>query len=204
VALGLLVTGPVAPFLHRNLDAPSTSFFLAHAPAGASVLARVGALGHPIVAASIAIAVCTIVRVRTHGWAPLPAVPAALFGAMVITGVVRWASSRSNGYGPIDGFPSGHTLIATSVFGTFALLAAGSALPRCWKRLVVVVGFSVPVAVAWSRLALLYHVPSDVIGGVLLGTAWAAVVVLVIPMGVVAAPFARSLQKSPKEVPSGS
>jgi membrane-associated phospholipid phosphatase len=63
------------------------------------------------------------------------------------------------------------------VFGTLALLAAGSELPRPLKRLLIVLGVAVPVAVAWSRLALLDHVPSDVIGGVLLGAVWAAAVV---------------------------
>ena len=31
-------------------------------------------------------------------------------------------------------------MAAASVFGTLALLAAGSSLPRCWKRLAVVLG----------------------------------------------------------------
>jgi membrane-associated phospholipid phosphatase len=70
---------------------------------------------------------------------------------------------------------------AASVFGTLALLAVASGLPRRWKRLVVVLAVAAPLAVAWSRLALLDHVPSDVIGGLMLGAAWAAAVVLAIP-----------------------
>ena len=177
MALALLVTGPLAPVLSRDLDAPGSSFFVAQAPAGASVFRNVGALGDPVVAGTIVIALCTIVGVRAHTWAPLFAGAAALLGAIVITSVVRLATSRSSGYGPIDGFPSGHAMAAASVFGTLALLAAGSSLPRGLKRLVVVLGVAVPVGVAWSRLALLDHVPSDVIGGVLLGAAWAAAVV---------------------------
>ena len=177
VALALLVTGPLAPVLSRDLDGPGSSFFFAQAPFGASLFRRVGALGDPVVAGSIVIALCTIVGVRAHTWAPLAAGVAALLGAIVITTVVRLATSRSNGYGPIDGFPSGHAMAAASVFGTLALLGAGSELPRPLKRLLIVLGVAVPVAVAWSRLALLDHVPSDVIGGVLLGAAWAATVV---------------------------
>jgi membrane-associated phospholipid phosphatase len=181
VALGFLVTGPVAPLLSRDLDAPARDYFLAHAPAGVSVLRCVGALGNPVVAASIVGVVCTIIGARTRRWAPLWAGAAAWLGAIVITVVVRWATSRTGRYGPIDGFPSGHAVIAASVFGTLVLLAAASALPRCWKRLVVVVGASAPVAVAWSRVALLDHVPSDVIGGVLLGATWSVAVVLAFP-----------------------
>ena len=116
---------------------------------------------------------------------------AAFLGAIVITTVVRLATSRSNGYGPIDGFPSGHAMAAASVFGTLALLAAGSELPRPLKRLLIVLGVAVPVAVAWSRLALLDHVPSDVIGGVLLGAAWAAAVVRAVRAPRVVNPSAR-------------
>ncbi len=177
VALALLVTGPLAPVLSRVLDAPGSSFFFAQSPAGASLFRNVGALGDPAVAGTFVIALCTIVGVRAHTWAPLLAGVVALVGAIVITGVVRLATSRSSGFGPIDGFPSGHAMAAASVFGTLALLAAGSSLPRRLKGLVVVLGVAVPVAVAWSRLALLDHVPSDVIGGVLLGAAWAAAVV---------------------------
>jgi membrane-associated phospholipid phosphatase len=179
VVLALLVTGPLAPVLSRDLDAPGNSFFLAQAPAGASVslLRSVGALGDPVVAGCIVLVFCTIVGVRARTWAPLFAGAAALLGAIVITSVVRQATSRSGGYGPIDGFPSGHTMAAASVFGTLAFLAAGSELRRSLKRLVVVLCVALPVAVAWSRLALLDHVPSDVIGGVVLGTAWAAAVV---------------------------
>ena len=176
VALALLVTGPLAPLLSRDLDGPGSSFF-AQAPFGASLFRRVGALGDPAVAGSIMIVVGTVVGVRAHRWAPLSAGVAALLGAIVITSVVRQATTRSAGYGPIGGFPSGHVMAAASVFGTLALLAVGSELPRSVKWLVVVLGVAVPLAVAWSRLALLDHVPSDVIGGVLLGAAWAAAVV---------------------------
>jgi membrane-associated phospholipid phosphatase len=176
VALALLVTGPLAPLLSRDLDGPGSSFF-AQAPFGASLFRRVGALGDPAVAGSIMIVVGTVVGVRAHRWAPLSAGVAALLGAIVITSVVRQATTRSAGYGPIGGFPSGHVMAAASVFGTLALLAVGSELPRSVKRLVVVLGVAVPLAVAWSRLALLDHVPSDVIGGVLLGAAWAVAVV---------------------------
>ena len=66
VALALLVTGPLAPILRRDLDAPGSSFFIAQAPAGARVFRNVGALGDPAVAGTIVIALCTIVGVRAR------------------------------------------------------------------------------------------------------------------------------------------
>ena len=67
---------------------------------------------------------------------------------------------------PLDAsFPSGHT--AVSFAAVFALKAAGSPL---WKP-----ALAVAVVIAFSRLYLYVHWPSDVLAGVLLGAAvgWA-------------------------------
>lgn len=58
-------------------------------------------------------------------------------------------------------FPSGHT--AASFAAVFALKASGSPL---WKP-----ALAVAVAMAFSRLYLYVHWPSDVLGGVLVGAA---------------------------------
>ena len=68
---------------------------------------------------------------------------------------------------PLDAsFPSGHT--AASFAAVFALKAAGSPL---WKP-----ALAVAVVIAFSRLYLYVHWPSDVLGGALLGAflGWAA------------------------------
>ena len=67
---------------------------------------------------------------------------------------------------PLDAsFPSGHT--AASFAAVFALKTAGSPL---WKP-----AMAVAVVIAFSRLYLYVHWPSDVLGGALLGAAvgWA-------------------------------
>ena len=68
---------------------------------------------------------------------------------------------------PLDAsFPSGHT--AASFAAVFALRASGSPL---WKP-----ALAVAAAIAFSRLYLYVHWPSDVLGGALLGAflGWAA------------------------------
>ena len=67
---------------------------------------------------------------------------------------------------PLDAsFPSGHT--AASFAAVFALKASGSPL---WKPALVLAA-----TIAFSRLYLYVHWPSDVLGGILLGAAcgWA-------------------------------
>ncbi|GAC1618276.1 MAG: hypothetical protein NVS4B13_11060 [Candidatus Elarobacter sp.] len=72
-------------------------------------------------------------------------------------------------------FPSGHATTSMVFFLGFALLAWHSPLPRpiagaiCAALLVCVVG------IPWSRLALGAHYLTDVVGGLLLGTAFLCV-----------------------------
>jgi len=66
-------------------------------------------------------------------------------------------------------FPSGHTLFST----TFAIAIIVLAWNSRWRWGVVVAGASFAIAVAWSRLYLGVHYPSDILGGWLLAIAWA-------------------------------
>ena len=63
-------------------------------------------------------------------------------------------------------FPSGHTLEA------FGMATAAACLFR--RRRVAVIAFSWALIVAWSRMALGVHYPSDVLAGMILGglTGW--------------------------------
>jgi undecaprenyl-diphosphatase len=73
-------------------------------------------------------------------------------------------------------FPSGHTLSSAAIYLTIGLLA-GRALTSRRKRLVVMVLTLLLIAViGLTRIYLGVHFPTDVAGGILLGTAWALVV----------------------------
>ncbi|MDP3071265.1 MAG: phosphatase PAP2 family protein [Opitutaceae bacterium] len=78
-----------------------------------------------------------------------------------------WAQIFS-GYG----FPSGHTMAATLLYGALAVLACG-AINRGRGRMGACVGAGALVGlVGWSRLQLGAHFLSDVIGAVAAGLAW--------------------------------
>ncbi|HET9849732.1 MAG TPA: phosphatase PAP2 family protein, partial [Candidatus Dormibacteraeota bacterium] len=72
-------------------------------------------------------------------------------------------------------FPSEHTTQAAAVYLTIAILLSQD-LGRGWRELAGVVAVLIALAVAWSRVYLGLHYPSDVIAGLALGWSWALLV----------------------------
>ena len=70
-------------------------------------------------------------------------------------------------------YPSGHAVTAVVFFVGFAILAWHAPLPRPLAAAVVTALLVCAVGIPWSRLALAAHYATDVIGGLLLGTAFA-------------------------------
>ena len=76
-----------------------------------------------------------------------------------------------------NSFPSGHTTTAFAV-GVAAALAA----PPRWRRPVAAAAFLYGAAIGVATIAAGWHRPSDVAGGLLVVTGWAALVVLVVAL----------------------
>jgi undecaprenyl-diphosphatase len=75
-------------------------------------------------------------------------------------------------------FPSGHAIAGAIFFGTVALITARGA-PHDTARVLITIGASIAIAlVGLSRMYLGVHYPSDVLGGVLVGTTWSLLVLL--------------------------
>jgi undecaprenyl-diphosphatase len=72
-------------------------------------------------------------------------------------------------------FPSEHTTQAAAVYLTIAIMLS-KGLTRGWRELVIVIAVVIALAVAWSRVYLGVHYPTDVIAGLLLGWSWALLV----------------------------
>jgi undecaprenyl-diphosphatase len=70
-------------------------------------------------------------------------------------------------------FPSGHATLAPLVFGLGALIWASPWPPRT-RAVLVLTAAVLSILIAYSRVYLGAHWPSDALGGLLLGTAWAA------------------------------
>jgi undecaprenyl-diphosphatase len=70
-------------------------------------------------------------------------------------------------------FPSGHAMSATVVYGTVAYLLA-RLQKHLWSRMLTLTAAVVMIALICStRLYLGVHYPSDVLGGIVVGLAWA-------------------------------
>ncbi len=66
-------------------------------------------------------------------------------------------------------FPSGHAMTSMTLVAALAILTWGSVW--CW--LVLIFGSAFVVAIAWTRLYLGVHFPSDILAGWMVSLAWA-------------------------------
>ncbi|MES2305433.1 MAG: phosphatase PAP2 family protein [Gemmatimonadota bacterium] len=69
-------------------------------------------------------------------------------------------------------YPSGHTMMGPVLWSFGFLLLASAITNRLAKRLLTTVAIAVPLLLGMSRLYLGVHYPSDVLGALLLGSAW--------------------------------
>lgn len=77
----------------------------------------------------------------------------------------------------VNAFPSGHTTAAFSAAVAWTLF-----VPPRWRRLTALLGFLAACGVGVSVVILRYHLPSDVLGGILVVAAWTCGVLAVLQM----------------------
>ena len=111
------------------------------------------------------------------------ALAAGLAGAIVISNSVKVLTDRPRP--PVEhlqavsgsSFPSGHSTQASAFWLALALaLASRPAVPQRSARVALLGALLLALAVAWSRVYLGVHFPSDVVAGLLLGAGWAVCV----------------------------
>jgi undecaprenyl-diphosphatase len=97
----------------------------------------------------------------------------ALIAATMFVPLVKQFVQRARPTALYDGaeafsFPSGHATLSTAIYGILALTLAASLLPH-HRRLVIGAMAALITAIAFSRVYLGAHWPTDVVAGMLIG-----------------------------------
>lgn len=145
--------------------------WLSYGFSGISILGNVAFLG------AVVAGVCLVLWFRRlHRLVAYLAVTATVGG--LITGAVKVVVARPRPAldGPVasglgGGFPSGHTTLSTIVYGSL-LLAFLPLIHERWRRVTIGGVCILVLLIGCSRLALGVHFVTDVVGGLVVGTAW--------------------------------
>lgn len=130
-------------------------------------------------------AVIVLVLLRQRKWRSLAYLISTLLGSIIINRTAKvllhrvrphlWESPSPE----LDyGFPSGHAMSSMTLVVALIILTWGTRW--CW--LVLIVGGLFVLAIAWTRLYLGVHYPSDILAGWMVSIAWAVGVSFVIKL----------------------
>ena len=156
-----------------------------------STMVGITMLGDIAVLLPVALLLIAVLAVGRQ-WALAGAVTAASLAGVIFVPLFKTLLHRARPipmYQGADGFsfPSGHSTLATIIFGMLALFVAQS-LPARFRGLVYG-GFATLIAlIGLSRVYLQAHWPSDVLAGMLFGGALVSVVALLLHVRVVTVP----------------
>jgi membrane-associated phospholipid phosphatase len=162
-----------------RFDIVVATWFHGHTtPAGLRVFNFLTQLGSPVV--NVLIALVAIYLWRAREWLLMWTWLAANLGGKVIETVLKDTVHRTRPHYGTDylhgrsySFPSGHTMSATICYLFLAyIIAVRPHTTRSGRRIVLAAAACIVIVVAFSRLYLGVHYPSDVAGGFAAGLAW--------------------------------
>jgi undecaprenyl-diphosphatase len=124
-------------------------------------------------------AVCCAALARTGRIGDALVIGLTLGGAMLMSSLVKGLTGRPRPavehlqHVTGSSFPSGHATQAGAFWTSLLLVLVARGVSRITTWISAVAAVSLMLAVAWSRVYLGVHYPSDVLAGLLLGCSWA-------------------------------
>jgi undecaprenyl-diphosphatase len=134
--------------------------------------------GSAYVLVPLAVVYCLMLG-RAGLWREAAAVAVSLGGAMLIYDLTKALTSRPRP--PVEhlqavtgtSFPSGHATQAGAFWLSVVLVLRATRVTPLALKVAGVLATALVLGVAWSRVYLGVHYPSDVVAGVILGSGWA-------------------------------
>jgi undecaprenyl-diphosphatase len=168
-------------------DAQLSNWLHTHAtPALTSAMLVITSFGSTLIVSCIAAALALyLLWQRRFYW--LAAALSSVFGGMLLNKLLKFAFHRARPHfnDPIlkldsYSFPSGHTMMATVLYGVLAAYLLSKTTD--WRRrvLILLVAGSLIVLVGFSRMYLGAHYLSDVLGAMAEGLAWLSLCLTVV------------------------
>src|SRR5581483_8942388 len=167
------------------IDHPVARFVAAHRSSGlTTVMKAISFFGSPIGVAVFALICACVVSAVRRTWSPVLLVASGTGGIAVIDTALKALVGRSRPpmADAVDAaagwaFPSGHAASATATLALLAYLVTRTVQRTATNAASWAAAASGAVLVSISRVYLGVHWLSDVLGGMLVGALWAAVVV---------------------------
>jgi membrane-associated phospholipid phosphatase len=157
----------------QRLDAAVLARLVEPGSRTGSVAAGIAHLGDPAALLAMLALACGVGLARRQPRSALAAL-ALVAGANLTTQIFkallahpRFQSALGAEQLASNTFPSGHATAVASIAVAFLFV-----VPRDWRPLVAVCGVGLVAAVGCSVMALSWHYPSDVLGGILVATGW--------------------------------
>jgi undecaprenyl-diphosphatase len=174
VGLGLRMVARIADGLDQRVIAD----VVAHRSQGLTNVARAAStLGRSwvLIPATLILGVALTPRLGRRAFGPLIAV----LGAQQLQNIIKWLVHRPRPavlhlvHATGSSFPSGHATESAAVGVALILLTRGASHRQRIAAVVVVT--ALVAAIAGSRVYLGVHYPTDVLAGIILGSAWGAI-----------------------------
>jgi undecaprenyl-diphosphatase len=179
--LGLLITQVLAHGLLANEAVVNRELAQDRTATGNTVTRAFSSLSDANTVIALTTAAVLGCRIAFRRWREAVYVMLAVTGESLIFLLTTLLIERArppvpllDGGPPTSSYPSGHVAAAVACYGSLAAIVLWRSRHALLRAAAVAVAVGVPLLVAVSRLYRGMHFPSDVVAGLLLGTAWLA------------------------------